>query len=300
MAILWISLISYYIYKSLSIVFPSESNPIVCYFEESGDDLKYLYCSFLKKAKKHIFISSFGMTDPDIHKILKEKKSAGIKVTYHNCKQEKKTRKKISGLYHKKILIIDGEQLYIGSANCSLSSLCFHGNQIFGFFDKALIESVFSNSSLVKEEFEFYSLPESREKSFDRLQQIIQNAKKSILISMYALTHKQLTEEIIHAKQRGVEVKIYLDSQMIKGAMSKQAQMFKAAKIPLFVRAKGGLNHHKCALIDNTYIFGSINWSEAGFKKNEETLMILHHMDTNLKKQIEQFFKNLDFYSIDF
>jgi phosphatidylserine/phosphatidylglycerophosphate/cardiolipin synthase-like enzyme len=117
---------------------------------------------------------------------------------------------------------------------------------------------------------------------------------------MYALTHKILIDEIINAHKKAVAVKLYLDSQMVKGAMKNHIKILKDANIEIFLRAKGGLNHHKCALIDDTYIFGSANWSHSGFKKNEETLIFLNVTDKKVKSKIDYFFKNLHFYSVDF
>ncbi len=267
------------------------------YFEESGADLKYLYCSILKKAKKSIYLSSYGISDPDIKNILEKKRLEGVKVTDHNSLEERMNRKKISGLYHKKILIIDDEELYIGSANCTKASLSFHGNQIFGFYDKDLISSVLSNQSLKTDKIAFYSLPDQKTEAFTNLISHVAGAKTRIIISMYALTHTKIIDEMIKASQRGVHVEVFLDSAMIKGSCKKAMLRLKEANIALYTRAKGGLHHHKCALIDDTYILGSLNWSMAGFAKNEETLLILPNLSKDLLFSIETFIKNTKYYS---
>ncbi len=206
-------------------------------------------------------------------------------------------RKKVAGLYHKKILIIDEKELYIGSANCTKTSLSFHGNGLLGFWDKDLIAAVFTNQSYETNDIAFYLLPAEKTKALSNLLSHIKKAKDRIIISMYALTHKGIIDEIIHASKKGVTVEVILDAGMIKGSCKKSMIRLKEANIALYTRAKGGLNHHKCALIDNTYVLGSLNWSEAGLTKNEETLLILSNLPKNLLSSIETFLTNTKYYS---
>jgi phosphatidylserine/phosphatidylglycerophosphate/cardiolipin synthase-like enzyme len=289
---LWFIGCIYYVYESLHIEYPTQENPIVSYFEENGSDLKYIYCSLLQKAQSSIFISSFGMTDPDILRILKEKKAAGLRITYHNSKEEKKKRKKSSGLYHRKILIIDDEELYIGSANCSITSLCFHGNQILGFFDKELITAIKTNQSHISNDITLYLLPADSKEALDRTLKLLQGAKQRVLMTMYSLTHPQIIDEIISARNRGLQVDIYLDHGSSQGTCKKYIQKLLDNHISVRTRRKLGLLHHKSVLIDDTYILGSTNFSKAGFGKNEETLIIIPSPKAKLKSNIERFFKN--------
>lgn len=297
MTLLWCGLLSYYVYQSIHIDLPTNKHNIISYFEESGQDLKYLYCSILKKAKKSIFLASFGLCDPEINCILEKKRLEGIQIIDHNSLTERMNRKKVSGLYHKKILVIDEEELYIGSANCTKGSLSFHGNQIFGFSDKDLISAVLSNQSFENDHIAFYLLPSQKTKAFANLLSHIQEAKDRIIVSMYALTHRELIDELIKAFQRGVIVEVFLDKGMIKGSCKQAMLLLKEAQIPLYTREKGGLNHHKCALIDDAYILGSLNWSKAGFSKNEETLLILSNLSKELLASIETYLKNVKYYS---
>lgn len=185
----------------------------------------------------------------------------------------------------------------MGSANCTKASLSFHGNQIFGFCDKHLISAVLSNKSFDNENITFFLLPSEKKKAFERLCSHIEGAKDQVIISMYALTHSKIIDEIIKAYQRGVTVEVFLDKGMVKGSCKKGLLTLKKANIPLYMRAKGGLHHHKCALIDNTYIFGSLNWSSAGFTKNEETLLILSNLSKSVLNSIETHLKNTKYYS---
>ena len=297
-AAIWIIFLAYYLFTSLYVASPSTDEETITYFEESGDDLKCLYCSLLKKAKSSIFLSSFGLTDADIKSILAIKRAEGITITLHNSTKEKKLRKKVSGLYHKKILIIDEKELYIGSANCTKSSLAYQGNQIFGFSDKNLISEILEGRSCTFDNIDFYLLPKDKKIAFSRLISLLQNAKKTISISMYALSHSEIIEEIIRAYRRDVSVSLYLDGGMLKGTCRKKALPLIEAGIPIYIRSKPGLNHHKCALIDDNYILGSVNWSGAGFSRNEETFLVLKNIEPHLMQSIKRFFLDCKYYSI--
>ena len=289
-----------YVVFSITFKTPNINRPVVAYFEECGEDLKYLYCSLLRKAEKSIFISSFGLTDEDIIKILSQKKREGVIVTLHNSKKEKALRKKTSGLYHKKILIIDEKEMYIGTANCSKTSLTFHGNQIFGFNNPLFIQAVLNNTSYRDDFLTYYLLPKDRAFAFDDLLTRIKNAKEHIYITMYALSHAEIINEIINAKNRGLKVCVFLDNGMTKGSCQKMVTKLASSGVEIRVRIKSGLNHHKAALIDNAYVFGSLNWSKSGFTRNEETLVILPNISPELSKKVLQFIFCLKYYSKKF
>ena len=240
------------------------------------------------------------MTDEDVKKILAQKQNEGVHVTLHNSKQERAKRAKTSGLYHKKILIIDEKEMYMGTANCSKSSLAFQGNQIFGFNNPLFIQAVLENHSYQDSNLIYYLLPKDKAPALSDLLLRIKSATERLYITMYALSHPEIIDEIIGARDRGVEVILFLDQAMLSGSCQKMATALKEAGISIRVRIKPGLNHHKAALIDNTYIFGSVNWSKAGFTKNEETLIILPDLSSNLLEKIVRFFFYSKYYSDKF
>ncbi|MCH9617634.1 MAG: Cardiolipin synthase A [Chlamydiia bacterium] len=114
---------------------------------------------------------------------------------------------------------------------------------------------------------------------------------------MYALTHKKIIAEIIAAHKRGVDTTLYLDKGMANGTCKKYIALLQKEGVPIFIREKGGLLHHKSALIDTTYIFGSANWSASGFQKNEETLLFIKDPPEKLLLNMNTFLKNTKYYS---
>jgi phosphatidylserine/phosphatidylglycerophosphate/cardiolipin synthase-like enzyme len=114
---------------------------------------------------------------------------------------------------------------------------------------------------------------------------------------MYALTHKEVITELIAAHKRGVDTSLFLDKGMASGTCKKYIALLQDGGVPIFTREKGGLLHHKSALIDSTYIFGSVNWSASGFQKNEETLLFIKDPPEKLLRNINTFLKNSQYYS---
>ena len=237
------------------------------------------------------------MSDPDLKKILSKKEAEGVAVIYHNRPDQKLLRTKVSGLYHKKILIIDRKEVYLGSANCTTPSLSFAGNQIIGFSDPQFIKAMINNNSYRSKNIECYLLPNKKKEALAALLKSIKEAKKRIVIAMYAFTHKSIIQELISASKRGVKVEIYLDEKMAKSTCKKFLTPLQTACIPLFRRTKHGLLHHKSALIDNLFISGSANWSSSGFGKNEETFLLVKNLTEKEQKIIARGYKNIKYFS---
>ena len=200
-------------------------------------------------------------------------------------------------MYHKKILIIDQKELYIGSANCTNASLSIHGNQIIGFSDTKLIEKLLNNNSYISDKYSYFILPKDRVNSLNLLLEKLSSARVRIYIAMYSFTHPKIIEGIIGAHKRGVKIILMLDHSTTKGRYQKKIKSLQKKGIDVYIRSKPGLLHHKCALIDNTYIFGSTNWSNAGFNKNEETLIFIDDIPDEFNQKISSFFRKCLYYS---
>jgi len=103
---------------------------------------------------------------------------------------------------------------------------------------------------------------------------VLQNAKKEIYVSIFYLTHKGIIEELINAKNRGVDVKIIYDAVGASNNREK-VQKLRENGILLKVENWGGKNHEKNMVIDNKiFITGSANFSNSGMGRNDENILI--------------------------
>ena len=111
---------------------------------------------------------------------------------------------------------------------------------------------------------------------------------------MFTLTHQELLNAIISAHQRGVKVKVFLDSTSAKGASLKASMELTAANIPLYLSEGLQLLHHKMMLIDNEcFVLGSANWTKAAFKKNHDFYLVLSPLHLNQIKVIHSIFQKI-------
>ena len=104
----------------------------------------------------------------------------------------------------------------------------------------------------------------------------LEKAQEEINIAVFFLTHKFITAELIKAHNRGVRVRIIIDATAATNGYTKH-EILKAAGIPVKIENWGGKMHMKAASIDNKYlILGSMNWTAAGEKKNDENTLIIN------------------------
>jgi len=110
-------------------------------------DFRQTILAALKNARSSIHVTMYAITDPKIVHALNDKAQEGVEVkifydpsatpvSFSPPIQAFPIRGK--GLMHRKIVVIDHETVYLGSANLTTSSLMLHSNLSAGFYDKAL------------------------------------------------------------------------------------------------------------------------------------------------------------------
>ena len=108
---------------------------------------------------------------------------------------------------------------------------------------------------------------------------LIDNAKNYIYLPVFVLTHKKMTDALIRAKNRGVDVKIILDATSTRAQHSAH-NIIRAAGIPLKTENYAGKVHNKSMIIDDRYVVtGSMNFSNSGENKNDENCIIIENSE---------------------
>jgi phosphatidylserine/phosphatidylglycerophosphate/cardiolipin synthase-like enzyme len=198
---------------------------------------------------------------------------------------------------HQKILILDRDLIFLGSANMTSASLRMHDNLVIGLRSpvvaKFLLEHPPYTSGSLRtmvggQDLELHLLPDPQGHVISDLSRFIRTASRSIKIALFTFTHAGLCEEVIAAKRRGVEVKIVLDQHSSLGASAKVVKQLAEAGIPLLLSRGVQLLHHKFLLIDDELLIcGSANWTKAAFCKNSDCILVLHRL-TQEQKQFMQ------------
>ena len=219
---------------------------------------------------------------------------------------------KASSLMHNKFFIFDNKIVLTGSVNISATGSGVYNSNVAAFIDDAKIakifidefnqmyESNFSNSKIqisdkIINNIEVYFSPKD-----DIYNKVIMpnllSAKRTIYISAFYLTDKNMIDDLISLAKRNVEILILLDATSannFKDIVSK----LRNNGIAVIVENWGGKNHEKTILIDDEIlILGSCNFSKSGFYKNDENIIVFNNQ--NIAKFYKDYYLYL-FNSID-
>ena len=202
-------------------------------------------------------------------------------------------------IMHNKFFIFDDNTVWLGSANISETDLSgFSTNNIiivnskeFAQIYKAEFERLYNgycHSRKAQNNIDLPSLSIGNSKLkigfspqdkiiSNHLIKYINNAKKSIFIESFIITHKSLANALIEAKKRGVDVKIIIDAT----SASSEYSMVKNLRdngVKVKVENYAGKMHMKTVLIDDKYfISGSMNLTKSGDVYNDENFVFIEN-----------------------
>ncbi|MCB9526193.1 MAG: DUF1669 domain-containing protein, partial [Myxococcales bacterium] len=217
-------------------------------------------------------------------------------------------------IMHDKFFVVDGRFVWTGSTNASDSGTGGYNANLVTVIDAPKVADLFT---LEFEQMWARGLYHNYKEPFDgpwsvqlddqtrvevlfspqhkpitrSVRKLIQRAGWKIDIAVFFLTHKGITEDLIKAHRRGVEVRVILDATAAKNGYSKH-ELLRAAGIPLKIEHWGGKMHMKSAVIDEEVVItGSMNWTSAGEGGNDENTVIIHSVAHG--EQYARFFDQL-------
>ncbi len=110
------------------------------------------------------------------------------------------------------------------------------------------------------------------------------HAEKEIDIAMYILTDRELSNVLVSARRRGVNVRVLLDGKSAEEIGYSKHHFLSERNVNVKLdnthRTYGdkyeGIMHNKFAIIDNKILItGSYNWTHSAEKLNDENLLII-------------------------
>ena len=108
---------------------------------------------------------------------------------------------------------------------------------------------------------------------------LVEKAEKYIYLPVFVITHKKLTQSLIDAKNRGVDVKIILDATSVRSNHTTH-EVLRNAGIPLKTENYAGKVHNKSMIIDDKYVItGSMNFSNSGENRNDENCLVIENTE---------------------
>jgi phosphatidylserine/phosphatidylglycerophosphate/cardiolipin synthase-like enzyme len=285
---------------------PTGDHPVELYSTEMQDDLTLTISKAIEQAEKSVTLVIYNLTDSKIIQCLREKSDSDCEVKvicdYKNSskldvrlgRKVKILKRDIKGLMHIKMLIIDNKQTWIGSANMTMESLRHYGNLVTAIDSEPFAEMASSKArsmtcsgenflpithrvfSLGPQNIELWFLPDDA-LAVARIKTLIQGAKKSIRIAMFTWTRYDLAQEVINAKNRGVQVEVALDKCSATGASKVIAEVLLKNRINLRLSNGRPLLHHKGMVVDDTTLVnGSANWTKAAFTSNDDCFVVVY------------------------
>lgn len=305
----------WFVWASLNPTLPKPSEPPRLYSNQCQQDLTLTFLEAIKKTKNSIYLVMFGLSDPTILGALNQKIQNQVPTTiYYDAKGSPNLRKmlpggdihpiRLSGLMHQKILILDDETVFLGSANMTTPSLRMHDNLVIGLSNKKIanfLKERAPNASghlrtlVGGQDVDLWLLPDPRGHILSDLRKKIRSASRSIRIALFTFTHPSLLEELITAKRRGVDISIVVDMHSGLGASAKMVAELKNAGIKILLSQGAQLLHHKFVYIDGqTLITGSANWTKAAFTKNSDCLIILHNLSQEQKTFMNRLWRRIE------
>ena len=214
--------------------------------------------------------------------------------------------KQCENTMHNKFYIFDDSTVITGSANLSHTDMSgFNSNAIITIHSKAVanyytqeFEQMFegkfhSEKTAIQNkkvgDIQIYFSPQDKATS-NGIIPLIKEAKKYIYIPTFVITDKRVVEELINAKNRGVDIKVILDALSASNQHSRHKEL-RSAGIQLKAENWAGKMHSKSIIIDDKYlIIGSMNFSNSGENRNDENMIILNN------PQATEFYKRFFLY----
>lgn len=292
------------------------------YANQIDSDLTHTFIQAIDSAKKSVLLLVYTLTDQNIIAALRDKSRQGIDVKvicdakaspYIDSKLGPKIdviRRFGRGIMHLKILVIDDEVTWIGSANMTGDSLRLHGNLVIGVDNPTMAQFVTAKAKTLREEgsgppfyhqefnsggqrLELWFLPDNRDASL-KLKSLIRSAQKTIRIAMFTWTRHDLAKTIVDAVNRSVDVEVVIDYYQGKGASESVIKLLKSSGVNVRISQGGPLLHHKFMLIDNTTLVnGSTNWTKAAFTQNDDCFIVLKDLSQDQKEKLESLWKKI-------
>ncbi|MBP0600788.1 phospholipase D family protein [Herbaspirillum sp. LeCh32-8] len=106
------------------------------------------------------------------------------------------------------------------------------------------------------------------------------DARKQVLVQAYLLTSRPITDALVQAKKRGIDVRVLVDGGQLDKNSTERLQQLRAAGVPVWLETKYRNAHNKVIVIDAalpsaTVITGSYNFTWSAQHKNAENILVL-------------------------
>lgn len=200
-------------------------------------------------------------------------------------------------LMHHKFIIIDQSEIWTGSMNLTVNGAYRNNNNLIRIqssqlvenylheFDEMFVDGLFGDDSRASDTpnpalsingtlIENYFSPDDNIQS--ELVDLLNNAQDSIYVLAFAYTADPLTEALLNANARGVQVIAVVDLEQSASAGADYQYLLDNG-IEIYTDGNVFKQHHKVFIIDESIVvLGSYNFSRSAEERNDENLLIIY------------------------
>ena len=124
-----------------------------------------------------------------------------------------------------------------------------------------------------------------------RINELIRGARKQIEICVFTITDDRISDCIVDAHARGIQVKVISDDDKATD-LGSDVYNLKARGVPVRTDSVPDHMHHKYAIFDRRLLLtGSYNWTRSASKVNEDNFIVTD--DASLLQQFGRHFDQL-------
>jgi len=284
-----------------------------------GREAKARLIGLIRAAQNRVEVAALELEDREIGQALVEAAARGVKVRMLNDSDyRRETRESLgvpgndparcetlrqvqvcydsrpNALMHHKFVLIDSWGVWSGSANLTWNA--FERNNenslwlpVQGLVQlyRAEFEALFAGQEsglgrsesfqLGDTEGTVYFSPAGGRAARGAILELLGRAKREIWVAAYVLTDIRIIEALTDAHRRGLQVRVVIDARNLENSKEEILQ-----QAGVDVRRDGNpyAMHHKAMVVDGEWVVtGSYNFTNSGFGRNNENLLILRDPD---------------------
>ncbi|MEJ5225912.1 MAG: phospholipase D-like domain-containing protein [Anaerolineales bacterium] len=201
------------------------------------------------------------------------------------------------GLMHNKFVIIDQNEVWLGSANFTLGSMYYGNNNLVrirsqelaanytsefeemfleGFFGPDILRNTPNPRLTVNSvNFEVYFSPDDQ--PADRIVELLYDAQESIHFLAFSFTSDDISQALQDRFNNGVAVRGVMEADQVRTNEGTEYDTFRQLGMVVRLDGNPGDMHHKVIIVDERIvIMGSYNFSRSAEERNDENLLIIH------------------------
>ena len=128
---------------------------------------------------------------------------------------------------------------------------------------------------------------------------MIDAAQRSVLVQAYILSDDTISDALIRARKRGVNVEVLMDSRMMTQAKGSDGLRLHEAGIPVRLETRYDNAHNKVMIFDHdttnaAVVTGSYNFTRSAQRNNAENIVIIRQSPATIQRYVENWRKHAE------